>query len=219
MTATHSVKLVLAALIVISVAVTAEAQPPKSKTIPGRAGALESVNIFESPGKKQTNRDFKPAPSNIKTNFGTLEFTGGGFPDEGSVQKIYDEMDLQRATQAYMDFMPALSVYGIIKGQIRDFGFKTASDYGVFADRMEPSELYLTGNDVSIYAVASLDLKVDGATVIEVPLKMLGTANDAYFKFLCDFGPSGPDKAKGGKFLFLPPGYKGEEPDGYFVIH
>ena len=46
---------------------------------------------------------------------------------------------------------------------------------------------------------------------------MLGTANDAYFKFICDFGPSGPDKAKGGKFLFLPPGYKGEVPDGHFI--
>ncbi len=147
----------------------------------GWAGSPESVNIFENPGKKQTNRDFKPAPSMIRTSFGTLEFTGGGFPVEGSVQKIYDEMDLQRATQAYMDFMPALSVYGIIKGQIRDFGFKTASDFGVFANRMEPSELYLTGNDVSIYAVASLDLKIDGPTVVEVPPKMLGTANDAYF--------------------------------------
>jgi hypothetical protein len=185
----------------------------------GRAGSLESLNIFESPGKKQTNKDFKPAPFKMKTNFGDLQFLGGGFPVGATAQKLYDELDLQRATQAYMDFMPALSVYGIIKGQIRDFGFKTASDYGVFADRMEPSELYLTGNDVSIYAVASLDLKVDGPTVVEVPPQMLGTANDAYFKYLCDFGPSGPDKAKGGKFLFLPPGYKGEKPDGYFVIH
>ncbi len=181
-------------------------------------GSEETANIFESPGKKQTNRDFKPAPSKMATNFGTLEFTGGGFPVEGSAQKIYDEMDLQRATQAYMDFMPALSVYGIIKGQIRDFGFKTSSDFGVFADFMEPSELYLTGNDVSIYAVTSLDLKVDGPTVVVIPPGMLGTANDSFFKFLCDFGPTGPDKGKGGKFLFLPPGYEGEDPEGYIVV-
>lgn len=182
------------------------------------AGAQETVNIFENPGKKQTSKDFKPAPSKIRTTFGILEFTGGGFPVEESVQRIYDEMDLQRATQAYMDFMPALSVYGIIKGQIRDFGFRTSSDFGVFADFMKPSELYLTGNDVSIYAVASLDLKVDGPTVVEIPPGMLGTANDAFFKFLCDFGPTGPDKGKGGKFLFLPPGYDGEDPEGYVVV-
>ena len=46
------------------------------------------------------------------------------FPTDDSVQKIYDEMDLQRATQAYMDFFPALSLYAIVKSQIRDFGFK-----------------------------------------------------------------------------------------------
>ncbi len=78
--------------------------------------------------KKQTATDFEPAPDRIKTSFGTLEFEGGSFPTEASVQKIYDEMDLQRATQAYMDFFPALSLYGIVKSQIRDFGFKSGSD-------------------------------------------------------------------------------------------
>lgn len=33
-----------------------------------------------------------------------------------------------------------------------------------------------------------------------------------------DIGPFGPDKGKGGKFLVLPPGYKGDVPDGYFVV-
>ena len=134
------------------------------------------------------------------------------------MQKIYDEMDLQRATQAYMDFFPALSLYGIVKSQIRDFGFKTASDIGVMADFMNPSENYLTGNDVTVYAFASLDLKVDGPTVVEIPPGMYGNANDAAFKYLTDFGPTGPDKGKGGKYLFLPPGYEGKEPEGYFRI-
>ena len=37
-------------------------------------------------------------------------------------------------------------------------------------------------------------------------------------RFLVDIGPLGPDKGKGGKYLFLPPGYKGEVPEGYFVV-
>ena len=127
-------------------------------------------------------------------------------------------MDRQRATQAYMDFYPALSLYGIVKSQIRDFGFKSASDVGVMADFMQPSENYLTGNNVTVYAFASLDLKVDGPTVVEIPQGMYGNANDAAFKYLTDFGPTGPDKGKGGKYLFLPPGYKGEDPEGYFVF-
>ncbi|MGB5160000.1 MAG: DUF1254 domain-containing protein [Thermoanaerobaculia bacterium] len=178
----------------------------------------EDRNLFETAGPKQIGKDFKPAPDRIETTFGTLEFEGGAFPTEASVQKIYDEMDLQRATQAYMDFFPAMSLYGIVKSQIRDFGFKSASDVGVMADFMKPSENYLTGNDVTVYAFASVDLKVDGPTVVEIPPGMYGNANDANFKYLTDFGPTGPDLGKGGKYLFLPPGYQGEEPDGYFVF-
>ena len=184
----------------------------------GTAGPLESVNIFENPGAKQTDKDFKPAQDEITTNFGTLEFEGGAFPTEKSVQKIYDELDLQRATQAYMDFFPALSLYGIVKSQIRDFGFRSSSDVGVMADFMKPSENYLTGNDVTVYAFASIDLKVDGPTVVEIPPGMYGNANDAIFKYLNDFGHTGPDKGKGGKYLFLPPDHKGDAPNEYFVI-
>ena len=88
----------------------------------------ENRNLFQDAGQKQVGADFKPAPDKIKTSFGTLEFELEAFPTEESVRKIYDELDLQRATQAYMDFMPSLSVYGIVKSQIRDFGFKSSSD-------------------------------------------------------------------------------------------
>ncbi|MGB6930565.1 MAG: DUF1254 domain-containing protein, partial [Syntrophobacteria bacterium] len=65
--------------------------------------SAQTQNLFKNPGKKQTNKDFKPAPDKIKTNFGTLKFDLEAYPTEETTQKIYDEMDLQRATQAYMD--------------------------------------------------------------------------------------------------------------------
>jgi len=74
---------------------------------------MSKMNIFKMKEPKQSSKDFKPAPEKITTNFGELEFVGGAFPTDESAQKIYDEMDLQRATQAYMDFFPALSVYSI----------------------------------------------------------------------------------------------------------
>ena len=37
-------------------------------------------------------------------------------------------------------------------------------------------------------------------------------------RFLVDIGPLGPDKGQGGKYLFLPPDYKGDVPEGYFVV-
>ena len=179
----------------------------------------DNRNLFETAGPKQTNTDFKPAPDTIKTNFGKLKFDLEAFPTEETTKKIYDEMDLQRATQAYMDFYPALSVYAIVKSQIRDFKFRSSSDIAVAAGPgWKPSEPFLTGNNSTVYAIASLDLKVDGPTVVEIPPGMYGTANDGLFKFLVDFGFVGPDKGKGGKYLFLPPGYEGEVPDGYFVV-
>jgi len=178
------------------------------------------MTIFdEVRGQKQTNLDFKPAPDEIETSFGALEFELEAFPTEETARKLYDELDLQRATQAYMDFNPALSVYGIVKSHIRDFGFTTSSDIVVAAGPgWKPSELFLTGNNATVYACASLDLKIDGPTVVEIPPGMMGTADDALFKFLVDFGFVGPDEGQGGKYLFLPPDHDGEAPDGYFAI-
>ena len=89
-----------------------------------------------------------------------MKFDLEAFPTEETTKKIYDEMDLQRATQAYMDFYPALSVYAIVKSQIRDFKFKTSSDIAVAAGPgWQPSEPFLTGNNSTVYAIASLDLQ------------------------------------------------------------
>ena len=199
--------LALAGLMAVSAATLVRAGNPE-----------EAMNLFDITDQKQTSKDFKPAPERIDTNFGALEFSGGAFPTQASVQKIYDEMDRQRATQAYMDFYPALSLYAIVKSQVRDFGLNSASVAGVEADFMFPSENYLTGNDITVYAFASIDLGIDGPTVVEIPPGMYGTANDATFKYITDMGTTGPDKGKGGKYLFLPPGYQGEVPDGYFVM-
>jgi hypothetical protein len=53
--------------------------------------------------------------------------------------------------------------------------------------------------------------------VIETPPNVLGIIDDHWFNYVTDFGNAGPDKGKGGKFLILPPGYKGKVPSGYHV--
>lgn len=51
-----------------------------------------------------------------------------------------------------------------------------------------------------------------------MPSGVLGPVDDAYFHWVTDVGLTGPDKGKGGKYLFVPPGYKGKLPSsGYFV--
>jgi hypothetical protein len=173
-------------------------------------------NLFKSAGPKQTATDFEPAPDKIRTDFGTLRFVGGAFPTDESVE------DLRRARPAARHpglhgLLPGAVPVRIVKGQIRDFGFKSSSDIAVMAGPfMQPSENYLTGNDVTVYAFASLDLKVDGPTVVEIPPGMYGTANDAIFKYLVDFGPPAPTRARAASTSSCPPGTRARSPTGTF---
>ena len=142
----------------------------------------------------------------------------GGYPTEETIQKVYDELDLQKATQLYLSMYPALSMKGMIEGVVRDYGTHSCSHIAVTADRLDSKALWLTGNTESIYSMLVFDLKADGPTVFEVPGGLMGPVDDANFKFLFDIGPTGMDKGKGGKYLLLPPDYTGDVPDGYWVF-
>jgi len=154
----------------------------------------------------------------VKTRIGTLEFKGG-YPTEATVQKAYEQLDVQRATQAYLEFMPMMSVNSIFESHIRDNGMG-AGDVGVYVEQGagKASTIGLTYNTESIYASAFTDLKKDGPTVVEVPPNVLGVVDDGWQRWLIDLGNAGPDKGKGGKYLLLPPRYKGRVPKGYFIV-
>ena len=181
---------------------------------------MESQSFFELAGaeSKQTSEEFTPAPETMETRFGTLAFPGG-YPTEETVERVYDELDLQRATQLYLDMYPAMSAHGLMKGWVRDLGMSDSSQINVTADRLDSTPLVLTGNTESLYAFAVFDLKKDGPTVFEVPPGVMGPLDDHNFLFVADIGPTGLDKGEGGKYLLLPPGYEGDVPDGYFVLH
>jgi hypothetical protein len=155
----------------------------------------------------------------LTTPIGDLEFVLDGYPTKETAQKLFDALDFQRACQAYLDFIPAMSMYSLLEGQEKGWGCKECSDLAVAADLMDATPLVLTGNTESVYFASNVDLKKDGPTVVEIPPQVLGMANDAYFRYIVDFGMVGPDKGQGGKYLLLPPGYEGDIPDGYFIAH
>jgi len=154
----------------------------------------------------------------VESRIGTLEFKGG-YPTEATIQKAYDQLDVQRATQAYLEFMPMMSVQSIFESHIRDNGM-AAGDVGVYIEQGagKASTIGLTYNTESIYASAFTDLKEQGPVVVETPPNVLGVVDDGWQRWLTDLGNAGPDKGKGGKYLLLPPGHKGDVPDGYFVF-
>lgn len=153
-------------------------------------------------------------PGEVESRLGTLKFFDG-FPDDASVKKLYDNLDFQRAVQAYLLGLAPVSQYANRKG-ILEVG-PANTTVPIFETMMNARSLFLTPNNNTPYTWLWLDLR-EGPLVVEVPPKVLGLLNDMWYHFVTDIGMVGPDKGAGGKYLILPPGYKGEVPKGYFII-
>jgi len=180
------------------------------------AHAVNTATAQTAPKMKMTT-DIPPeitTPETVETRLGTLKFFDG-FPDEATVAKVYDNLDFQRGVQAFLTGVPGASQVAIRHG-IRSFGPDNQTVV-LFESLMDSKSLFLTANTESVYAWSWLNLK-DGPMVLETPPNVLGVIDDFWFRNVTDFGLVGPDKGQGGKFLMLPPGYKGEIPEGYIVV-
>lgn len=175
-------------------AVSASAEPPKMKMTTPIPEGIET-------------------PNKLETHLGTLT-SFDGVPDKETTQKIYDDLDLRRATEAFLATLPVASMSAMEAG-LRKFGPPNTTAM-LFENLMDSKSLWLTPNTVSIYQVTWCELG-DEPMVIETPPKVLGIIDDAWFQYVIDFGNAGPDKGQGGKFLLVPPGYQGDLPDGYHV--
>jgi hypothetical protein len=153
-------------------------------------------------------------PDSVDTRLGTLKFFDG-LPDKNTVEKVYDNLDVQRGVQAFLNAMPGASLAAMRKG-LREAGV-TGNTIGIFETLLDPKSLFLTGNTETLYVTAWLDLK-NGPVVVESPPNSLGIMDDFWFRYVTDMGLRGLDQGQGGKFLFLPPDYTGDVPIGYFVF-
>jgi hypothetical protein len=170
-------------------------------------------------GKYKMTTDIPPGivtPDTVETRIGKLSFVDG-VPTDDTVKRVYDNLDFIRGVEAFLTAMPGASLVAIRQG-FKDAGIDRNGVVGIFENLMDAKSLYLTGNTESIYAVTWLDLK-DGPVVVESPPNTLGMVNDFFFRYVTDLGNAGPDKGKGGKYLFVPPGYKGPLPEGYFTYN
>jgi hypothetical protein len=145
-------------------------------------------------------------------------------PTKETAQTLRDELLFQRATQTYLWALPLINTLGMKNGSEKVFG----AGYNVlpvWKKRLDAKTLVTTPNSDVIYAMSYVDLGKDGPLVFEAPPKLQGILLDFWQrpisvdggKFFGDVGFAGPDEGKGGKFLLLPPDYKGVVPEGYFV--
>ena len=184
--------------------------------------AISFVGCTED-SKEKTTKKYKmtteiPAgiaiPNRVNTSIGVLNSIDG-VPTKETTQKVFDNLDLMRSTQAFLSTIPVASMNGMRTG-ILNFGTANKTVL-LFEDLMNSKSLWLTPNETSIYMTCWLEV-TDEPMVIETPPNVLGFIDDAWFHYVADFGNVGPDKGKGGKFLILPPKYEGKIPNGYYVV-
>jgi hypothetical protein len=154
-------------------------------------------------------------PDSQETRIGTLRFHNGA-PDQETVKRVYDNLDFSRGVQAFLTGIPATSVRAACNG-VEGVGIKPNQAFGLTQDLMDARSLFLTPNTTTVYGFACIDLR-EGPIVLQVPTGVLGPVDDGYFRWVTDVGLTGPDRGKGGNYLFVPPGYKGDIPsEGFFV--
>jgi hypothetical protein len=195
----------------------------QSKTVLAAALICALATTFASaqttpPPKMKMTTDIPASittPDSVETRLGTLKFDDG-FPDDATVQKVYDNLDFQRGVQAFLTGMPGASLVAM-RHALRELGAVNGKTILVSETLLDSKALWLTPNADTVYAVNWIDL-TDGPVVIESPPEALGLFDDAWFHYVADLGLLGPDKGKGGKYLFLPPGYTGAVPEGYHVF-
>ena len=138
----------------------------------------------------------------------------------GALTDVGRSLVVQRACEAAIWGMPAVGLYGIEASVPRDLGGEPG-DVVYFRRPMTARHGFLTANDVTPYVVANLTTEA-GPVVVEVPAagekaSFFGTFVDAWQTPIADVGPPGDDMGEGGRYLFLPPGYSADVPDGYLV--
>jgi hypothetical protein len=127
----------------------------------------------------------------------------------------------RRAIEAINWGMPAVNLDLMLQAMINNA--KGKPNQIVYWSRLPDWKIQtLTPNPDVIYLKPFFNTKDVGPMVLEIPPagggSITGTIMDAWQSALEDVGPAGVDKGKGGKYLILPPGFKGKVPSGYIVL-
>jgi hypothetical protein len=153
-------------------------------------------------------------PDSVETSIGTLEFKDGA-PSKATVDKAYDNLDLMHGQEAFLNAFRGVSLQAVRRG-FQAVGCED-NTVVIFSELMDSNSLFLTANADTIYFISMLDLS-KGPLVVETPPLSLGAFDDMWFRWIIDFGLPGPDRGAGGKYLLVPPDYKGDLPDSGFHV-
>ena len=140
----------------------------------------------------------------IETPIGPIELTNSYFDDAAS-KRLYDEMDYQRAVQAYIWSMPLVSVATWRDNQGRAYGVKGATDFVVLESLKEKRGI-VTANLTTPYIFNFSNLKDAPIEIDYPPGQTAGGVLDFWQRPLFDLGLTGPDQGKGATYIVVGPG-------------
>jgi hypothetical protein len=185
---------------------------------PGEIERMDDIPPVEPTGTRAAMATDIPAsittPDRVETRIGTLEFFDG-FPTPETVELVYDNLDFIRGVEAFLSVCPAASLHAMLEG-IESVGIDRNGAISITETLLDARAFYLTPNTETVYIGSVLDLR-NGPVVVESPPNTLGMVNDYFFRYVSDMGNAGPDKGEGGRYLYLPPDWEGEAPEGYFT--
>lgn len=151
-----------------------------------------------------------------KSRFDQFEFDHD-LPTTETRQKLYDEMDFQRAVQTVIWAEPAINNILFLRA-MEKVGVANLGAM-VYNERMHPGQETLTPNQSVVYLYDNINLKETGPVVYTTPEAPINAGFfDMWMRPVYDFGTVGPRQGKGDKILLIPPGYKGKIPGGYQVV-
>lgn len=145
------------------------------------------------------------------------QINNGNWLDQEDAESLRDELFYQRAIHAYITMLPALNTIGMRDGSATTFG-KGYNILPIWKERMDSRVWIPTPNGDVIYSLSFLDLKDTGPLVVAAPPNVIGMFTDLFQRTITDVGLIGPDRARGGLYLLLPPDYDGEIPQGYLAF-
>ena len=131
-------------------------------------------------------------PDKVETRFGRLKFFGG-FPDQASAEKLYDNLDFQRAVQAYLLALPVVSQVANRDGVLAIGPANTTVP--IWEQLVDARTVELTANNNTPYTWFWLDLR-NGPVVLEVPPKVLGLVDDMWYRWPATLGSRAPTRGR-----------------------
>lgn len=125
-----------------------------------------------------------------------------------------------RAVEAVVWGMPAVNFELLNESLIKAKGNFNQIIY--WSGLIKSKNQTLTPNPDVIYVNPLYDTR-KGPVVLEIPAvegssSLTGSLDDGWQTAIEDIGPAGVDKGKGGKYIILPPDYKGTVPSGYIPM-